>query len=94
MNQFYARDAIFKLCSRWLLSKGKDNEVEKIYCKMARMNNLQVTDEAINIFKELNVAENKTVCLFFIFSRKHIRLQYISKMQIFIYIIISLTIVK
>lgn len=45
---------------RWLLSKGKDNEVEKIYCKMARMNNLQVTDEAINIFKELNVAENKT----------------------------------
>lgn len=61
---------------------------------MARMNNLQVTDEAINIFKELNVAEKKTVCLFLIFSRKYIRLQYISKMQIFIYIIISLTIVK
>ncbi|XP_070158321.1 organic cation/carnitine transporter 2 isoform X2 [Polyergus mexicanus] len=45
---------------RWLLSKGKDDEVERIYCKMARMNNLQVTNEAINIFKELNVAENKT----------------------------------
>ncbi|XP_050446751.1 organic cation transporter protein-like isoform X2 [Cataglyphis hispanica] len=45
---------------RWLLSKGKDDEVKKIYHKMARMNNLQVTDEAINIFKELNVAENKT----------------------------------
>lgn len=36
------------------------------------MNNLQVTDEAINIFKELNVAENKTVCSFLIFSREHI----------------------
>ncbi|CAL1676489.1 unnamed protein product [Lasius platythorax] len=45
---------------RWLMSKGKNDEVEKIYRKMARMNNLQVTDEAINAFKELNVARNET----------------------------------
>ncbi|XP_011642389.1 solute carrier family 22 member 5-like isoform X2 [Pogonomyrmex barbatus] len=47
---------------RWLLSKGKHEEVEKIYRKMARMNGLPVTDEAINAFKELNVAkpENKS----------------------------------
>jgi len=57
------------LCSRWLLSKGKTDEVEKIYHKMARMNNLPVTEEAINIFRELNVAANETVCLFLTFSR-------------------------
>ncbi|KAL6267913.1 hypothetical protein P5V15_000981 [Pogonomyrmex californicus] len=47
---------------RWLLSKGKHEEVEKIYRKMARMNGLPVSDEAINAFKELNVAkpENKS----------------------------------
>ncbi|GAB1866276.1 Solute carrier family 22 member 21 [Camponotus japonicus] len=45
---------------RWLLSKGKTDEVEKIYHKMARMNNLPVTEEAINIFRELNVAANET----------------------------------
>lgn len=50
------------LFSRWLLSKGKNNEVEKIYRKMARMNGLQVTDEAINKFKELNVPKDETVC--------------------------------
>lgn len=56
------------LCSRWLLSKGKTDKVEKIYRRMARMNNLPITDEAINIFKELNIAKNETVCLFLIFS--------------------------
>lgn len=55
-------------CSRWLLSKDKTDEVEKIYRKMARMNNLQVTDEAINIFKELNANKNETVRLFPTFS--------------------------
>lgn len=60
------------LCSRWLLSKGKTDKVEKIYRKMARMNNLPETEEAINIFKELNVATNETVCLFLIFSRSFI----------------------
>ncbi|KAL0104135.1 hypothetical protein PUN28_017089 [Cardiocondyla obscurior] len=45
---------------RWLLSKGKHDEVEKIYRKMARMNGLQVTDEAINKFKELNVSDDET----------------------------------
>lgn len=60
------------LCSRWLLAKGKTDKVEKIYLKMARMNNLQVTDEAINIFKELNVNKNETVCLFLTFFRSFI----------------------
>ncbi|XP_072753354.1 organic cation transporter protein isoform X2 [Anoplolepis gracilipes] len=45
---------------RWLLSKGKNDKVEEIFHKMARMNNLEVTDEAINIFKELNTAKNET----------------------------------
>lgn len=47
--------------SRWLLSKGKHEKVEKIYRKMARMNNLQISDEAINMFKELNTAKVETV---------------------------------
>ncbi|KYN07327.1 Solute carrier family 22 member 5, partial [Cyphomyrmex costatus] len=45
---------------RWLLSKNKHKEVHKIYHKMARMNGLQVTDEAINTFKELSIAKVKT----------------------------------
>lgn len=45
---------------RWLMSKGKNNEVEKIYRKMARMNNLQITDEAIEIYKKLNDAKSQT----------------------------------
>ncbi|TGZ53019.1 Uncharacterized protein DBV15_00561 [Temnothorax longispinosus] len=45
---------------RWLLSKGKHDEVEKIYRKIARMNGLQVTDEAINSFKELSVPKDET----------------------------------
>lgn len=49
--------------SRWLLSNGKTDKVEKIYRKMARMNDLQVTDEAINAFKELNVVKPSTVRL-------------------------------
>ncbi|XP_020284264.1 solute carrier family 22 member 5-like isoform X2 [Pseudomyrmex gracilis] len=40
---------------KWLLSKGKDDEVEKIYRTMARLNRLQVTDEAIDMFKKINV---------------------------------------
>ncbi|XP_019888410.1 solute carrier family 22 member 5 isoform X2 [Ooceraea biroi] len=45
---------------RWLLSKGKTDKVEKIYRKMARWNGLQVTDEAINMFKELNIVKPGT----------------------------------
>ncbi|XP_032678535.1 organic cation transporter protein-like [Odontomachus brunneus] len=45
---------------RWLLSKGKNDQVEKIYYKMARMNGLQVTDEAVREFKELNVIKPQT----------------------------------
>lgn len=45
---------------RWLLSKGKHDEVEKIYRKMAGMNGLKVTDEAIDMFKELNVPKDET----------------------------------
>ncbi|XP_011050377.1 PREDICTED: LOW QUALITY PROTEIN: solute carrier family 22 member 5-like [Acromyrmex echinatior] len=40
---------------RWLLIKNEHKKVEKIYRKMARMNGLPVTDEAINTFKEINV---------------------------------------
>lgn len=47
--------------SRWLLLNGKHDEVEKIYRKMARMNSLPVTNEAINAFKELNVVKDETV---------------------------------
>lgn len=44
---------------RWLLSKGKQEEVDKIYHKMARMNGLQVTDEALNTFKKLSTAKEE-----------------------------------
>lgn len=50
-----------QLFSRWLLLKGKSDQVEKIYYKMARMNGLQVTDEAISVFKELNVVKPEMV---------------------------------
>ncbi|KAG7205279.1 hypothetical protein KM043_007284 [Ampulex compressa] len=40
---------------RWLMAKGKHAEVEKIYRKMARMNGLEISQEAIGIFKEQNV---------------------------------------
>ncbi|KAK2587577.1 hypothetical protein KPH14_003705 [Odynerus spinipes] len=40
---------------RWLLANGKNKEVEKIYYKMAQMNGLEVTKEAIGVFKESNV---------------------------------------
>ncbi|XP_018373991.1 PREDICTED: solute carrier family 22 member 5 isoform X2 [Trachymyrmex cornetzi] len=45
---------------RWLLTKDKHKKVEKIYRKMARMNGLPVTDEAINMFKEINVDKEET----------------------------------
>ncbi|KAH0954980.1 hypothetical protein HN011_002710 [Eciton burchellii] len=45
---------------RWLLSNDKTEKVEKIYRKMARMNGLQMTDEAIKAFKELNIAKPET----------------------------------
>ncbi|KYQ53258.1 Solute carrier family 22 member 4 [Trachymyrmex zeteki] len=45
---------------RWLMLKKKHEKVDKIYYKLARMNGLQVTDEAINTFKEQNAAKAKT----------------------------------
>lgn len=49
------------LFSRWLLSKGKNDEVKKIYRKMARINNLPVTEQAISMFEKLNAAQVETV---------------------------------
>lgn len=62
---------IINVILRWLLSKSKHDEVEKIYRKMARMNDLQVTDEAINKFKELNVPKDETVCHLSLFFLAH-----------------------
>ncbi|XP_018403845.1 PREDICTED: organic cation transporter protein-like [Cyphomyrmex costatus] len=45
---------------RWLMSKKKYEEMDKIYYKMARMNGLKVTDEAINTFKEQNITKAET----------------------------------
>ncbi|XP_053980028.1 organic cation transporter protein-like isoform X1 [Hylaeus volcanicus] len=39
---------------RWLLANGKHEQVEVIYRKMARINGLQVSEESIKKFKELN----------------------------------------
>lgn len=69
-NSVYILRAV--IFPRWLLSKGKDGEVEKIYRKMARMNDLQVSTEAIDIFKELNVAKVETVRGALIFYRSSI----------------------
>lgn len=54
--------------SRWLLTKDKHEKVGKIYRKMARMNGLPVTDEAINAFKEINVDKEEPVCHLSLFS--------------------------
>jgi len=51
------------------VSKNKHDEVEKIFHKMIRMNGLQVTDEALNKFKELSVTKDETVYHLFPFSR-------------------------
>ncbi|XP_035739430.1 solute carrier family 22 member 5-like isoform X1 [Vespa mandarinia] len=42
---------------RWLMANGKSEEVERVYRKMAEMNGLEISDETIRIFKELNVLE-------------------------------------
>jgi len=57
--------------SRWLLARNKHDEVEKIFYKMVRMNGLQVTDEALNKFKELSVTKDETVYHLFIFFLAH-----------------------
>ncbi|XP_017792387.1 PREDICTED: solute carrier family 22 member 21-like isoform X3 [Habropoda laboriosa] len=44
---------------RWLLANGKHEKVESIYRKMARINGLQVSDEAIGAFKELNMVKTE-----------------------------------
>ncbi|CAK9832329.1 Solute carrier family 22 member 21 [Anthophora retusa] len=44
---------------RWLLANGKQEKVESIYRKMARINGLQVSDEAIGAFKELNMVKSE-----------------------------------
>ncbi|XP_076385126.1 solute carrier family 22 member 21 isoform X1 [Megachile rotundata] len=42
---------------RWLLANGKHEKVERIYRKMARINGLQVSEEAIGAFKDLNMVK-------------------------------------
>lgn len=73
----------YYISSRWLLSKDKHAEVERIYRKMARMNGLQVSDEAINMFKQLNFADK--VCHtfpYFILVKSHISvIVVLSEMQ-------------
>ncbi|XP_060819832.1 solute carrier family 22 member 21-like isoform X1 [Bombus pascuorum] len=44
---------------RWLLANGKHRKVESIYRKMARINGLQITEEAIGAFKELNMVKTE-----------------------------------
>ncbi|XP_076228645.1 organic cation transporter protein isoform X2 [Nomia melanderi] len=44
---------------RWLLANGKHDKVDSIYRKMARMNGLRVTEEAISQFKELNTVKTE-----------------------------------
>lgn len=49
------------------MANGKSEEVERVYRKMAEMNGLEISDETIRIFKELNVIEPANVT-FIIFS--------------------------
>ncbi|XP_026667654.1 solute carrier family 22 member 21-like isoform X2 [Ceratina calcarata] len=42
---------------RWLLANGKHEKVESIYRKMARINGMQITDEAVGAFKEMNMVK-------------------------------------
>ncbi|KZC09576.1 Solute carrier family 22 member 21 [Dufourea novaeangliae] len=44
---------------RWLLANGKHDKVEKIYRKMARLNGLQISEEAIGAFKDLNMVKSE-----------------------------------
>ncbi|XP_076280722.1 organic cation transporter protein isoform X1 [Lasioglossum baleicum] len=44
---------------RWLLANGRQDKVESIYRKMARLNGLRITDEAIGEFKELNMVKTE-----------------------------------
>lgn len=48
---------------RWLLANGKQEKVESIYRKMARINGLQVSEEAIGAFKELNTVKSEKVAV-------------------------------
>ena len=51
--------------SRWLLANGKHEKVESIYQRMARINGLQISEEAIGAFKELNMVKTEKVGLIF-----------------------------
>ncbi|XP_003398210.1 solute carrier family 22 member 21-like isoform X2 [Bombus affinis] len=44
---------------RWLLANGKHEKVESIYRRMARINGLQISEEAIGAFKELNMVKTE-----------------------------------
>lgn len=46
---------------RWLAAKGKHEEVEKVYKKMAKMNGLKNTQMPMSIYEELNVTTNEKV---------------------------------
>lgn len=42
---------------RWLLANGKHDKVESIYRQMAKINGMQISEEAIGAFKELNMVK-------------------------------------
>lgn len=46
---------------RWLLTQGKIDEAEKVYRQMARMNKIQVSEETIRTFTELNTEKSEKV---------------------------------
>ena len=47
--------------SRWLLANGKHEKVESIYRKMARINGLQISEEALSAFKDMNMVKTEKV---------------------------------
>ncbi|XP_043525779.1 solute carrier family 22 member 21-like isoform X5 [Frieseomelitta varia] len=44
---------------RWLLANGKHEKVESIYRKMARINGLQISEEALGAFKDINMVKTE-----------------------------------
>lgn len=43
------------------MANGKQEKVESIYRKMARINGLQISEEAIGAFKDLNMVKTEKV---------------------------------
>ncbi|KOX77959.1 Solute carrier family 22 member 21 [Melipona quadrifasciata] len=55
--------------SRWLLANGKHEKVESIYRKMARINGLQISEEALGAFKDMNMVKSEKIPFFQLHSR-------------------------